>query len=193
MPIRAIASGPAETLCGSATAAAFTRRITGLSFKLRDLAQSPLVSTAVEFGAEPHFDHSLHALLSDQVGRQAEHVDIIVSAADLGGHFIVTRRGSNARHLVGSDRHSNSGAANQDASISFLLRNLVSDDRSDVGIVDAIGGVGAYVDRLMAQSSQEIDELPLELDSTMVIANRDTHLQFSGRFGSGNSAAHTAK
>lgn len=45
-----------------------------------DLIQAALVPTAFVFGAQPHINHTPEKFFTNQVGRQAEDVGIVVPA-----------------------------------------------------------------------------------------------------------------
>src|SRR5205807_1213186 len=92
------------------------------------------VATAVERGLQPDPHHLLHELLAQQVGRQAQDVGVVVTAAHLGGNGVVAGRGANAAHLVGGNAHADVRPANQDAALDRAVADGLADEKGEVRV-----------------------------------------------------------
>ena len=73
----------------------------------------------------------LHQSLADQVGRQAQHVGVVVSAAHLGVDQVAAVGGPHAVHLVRGDAHAVAGGADEDAAIGLTAGHRLGDRDGD--------------------------------------------------------------
>src|SRR5690606_30977534 len=117
------------------------------------------------------------AALAQQVGREAQHVNIVVPAAHFGRHFVVTGSGANTGKLVGSDRHANAGPANEYATFRFVLGDLAADGGCDVGVIDALTVVRPLVADFVPPLLQQLNQLCLDVEAAMIAADGDTHIR----------------
>src|SRR5437773_1763560 len=65
-------------------------------FDAGDLLDAARVAAALELGLQPDAYHALDLLLAEQIGGQAHHVGVDVTAAHLGGDGVVTGGGADA-------------------------------------------------------------------------------------------------
>jgi hypothetical protein len=112
------------------------RFLTALLFQGVDLVDSSLMSPAVKVGIQPNFNQTLNALLAHKVSREAKDIDVVVTTAHFGRHFIMTGCSSNSWYFVGSDRHTDAGPTNQNASIGLMSSNLMRDRCGNIRVID---------------------------------------------------------
>ena len=73
------------------------------------------VASAFEFGMEKDFHQLLGFRPRGEVGAQGEDVGVVALAEALGGEGVVAHAGPDALNLVGDHRHTETGAADEDA------------------------------------------------------------------------------
>src|SRR5262249_27070509 len=149
------------------------------AFHAGDFFDAAGVAAPFEFGLEPDLDHAVDQLFAQHVGRQAEHVQIVVPAAHFGRQVIVTRGRADAGKLVGRDAHADARSANQDAAVHRAVADLAADDRGDIRVVDAFVRVRPSVDHFLAQALEQLDQFAFDGIAAMVATDCDTHDEFS--------------
>ena len=89
-----------------------------------DFFDAPGVPPALEGRGQPQLDHAVDQAARPAVGRQAEHVGVVVAAAHFGGQIVVAGGRADAGKLVGGDAHAQAGAADQDAALGLAVADL---------------------------------------------------------------------
>ena len=85
--------------------------------------------------------------------------------------------GPHAGELVGGNAHADSGSADQNRAIDFTGRDFLAGDRSNVGIINALGAEAADILHLMPQSDHKLDELGFHSKTTMIAADGHSHVR----------------
>src|SRR5260370_434719 len=96
-------------------------------------------------------------------------------AAKCSCRFSADGGGADAGDFVGGDRHADSAAADEDAEIGVVTRNLFADGASEVGIVHGRGRSGAAIVDSMSLLRQMLHDLLLQFEAGMVGAESDLH------------------
>ena len=79
-------------------------------------------------------------------------------AAELGELVGLHDGGAHARHLVGRHGHADARAADEDAAVGRTLGDAAGHLIGVVGVVAALGGLGAEVLHLVAEAANEVDD-----------------------------------
>ncbi len=119
-------------------------------------------------------DDLLGEALADDAGADRQHVRIVVRAGHAGGVEAVAQRGTHTAHLVGSELFALAAPAEHDAEIRIAVAHGSPDTRTDLGIIDRLGGVRALVVDLVALAEQHRHQMLLQVVSGVVGADRDT-------------------
>lgn len=144
--------------------------------QLADLLNPSRVAAPFEFGLEPDLDHAVDQAFAQHVGRETQHIQIIVPPAHLGRQVVVARGSADAGELVRGDRHTDARAADQNPAFGFPLAHGASNVRGDIGVIDTAFFIGTFVDRFVAELLDEFEDLDFDLLSAMVAADDDFHL-----------------
>jgi len=128
---------------------------------------------------EPDLDHAADEFVSYEVGRQTEDVGVVVSAAHVGGQFVVAERRPYPRDLVGYDGRSDPCPAEQDASFRFTARHTEADGNGIVRVVARGVGVRAVVDHFVPHVGQKAFDAFLGVEPAMVASERNLHQTIS--------------
>ena len=147
----------------------------GVCLDLFDLLDPPRVAAAFELRLQPNLHHAVDQTVAEQIGRQAQHVGIVVQAAHLGGQIVVASSGADAGILVGRDAHADARAADENAAVDFAFRNGLGDLRREVGVVDALGRQRAEVDGIVAEIADKRQDLPLDFVTAMIAGDGYFH------------------
>src|SRR5262245_34196739 len=87
----------------------------------------------------------------------------------------MARSGADARHLVGGDAHTNSGAADENAAVHLMLTNGAGDTKREIGVIDAFARLRPDVQDLVAEVLEKADDSPFDFVAAMVAADCDFH------------------
>ena len=109
-----------------------------------------LVAAALKFGGEEDLNDALGHIFADHAGAHGEHIGVVVAADQRGDLGLPAQSGADPLVLVERHGHAFARAAEGDA-----LRQLARLDRfgqrvGEVGVVDALGRVGAEIEHLIA-------------------------------------------
>lgn len=143
--------------------------------ELCDFFDALLVAAAAERGIEPGIDNGKRRGSVHDPSAKGQHIGVIVFAAELCGFGGRDVCGAHAVDLVGSDGHSNTGAAHQDAEISLARGDFFANAARKVRVVDALVGASAAVIHFDALFSQVLLHAFFQLKTCMVRAYRDLH------------------
>ncbi len=114
-----------------------------------DLVDSSCVASTFEGRRKPDLEHAVDEPFAEEVGREAEDVEIVVPAAHFGRQIVVARSGPDSVDLVGGDAHTDARSAHEDSTIGVSGTDFVSDLLCDIGVIDRTFFVGAEVDDFM--------------------------------------------
>lgn len=127
-------------------------------FKRTNLFNAFGVSAVGAAGGEEDFDDRAHLLVTDQVGRHAQHVAVILLSADPCRHIIVRQRSAHAGNFVGDDRHADSRSVDQHADFAFAIRHRARSGHGEVGVVANLRAIAAEIDRFVAGGLEQRDD-----------------------------------
>ena len=143
--------------------------------ELQDLVEAAFVAAAFEFGFHPDADEPLGAAGAQEVAGEAEDVEVVVTAAELGRDFVDAGAGADAGELVGGDGHADAGAADQDAAVDFAAADFLGHQGREVGVVDAFVRRRAVVDHVVPFGFEQGDHLLLQVISSMITGDGNFH------------------
>ena len=121
-----------------------------------------------------------------QVAGEAEDVEVVVPAAELGGDFVDAGGRPHAGKLVGGDRHADAGAADENAAVDFAAADLAGHQGGEIRVVDAGVGGRTVVDDLVPLGFEQRNHLLLEVISAVIAGdgNLSSQLPFVVRSAS---------
>lgn len=146
-----------------------------------DLFDAPLVSAALELAFEPSIDDSPSEFLADQIGRQAQHVRIVVSTRHFCGEFIVAQCCSNPSHFVGGDRHADATAAQQDARLRHARDDRFACWIGRVRVITTRRALRSKVEHFVALGGEHDLDLLFSFVPPMIGADCDFQCKTSSR------------
>ena len=144
-------------------------------FELANFLDSALMAAAFEVGFDPLNDDALGAIGAEQIAGKAQHIQVIVAAAEFGGDLVGTGGRPDARKLVSDDRHADAGAADEDAAFDFAAADPAGHEGGEIGVVDAGVARRAFVDDLMALGLQQRDHSFFEMITAVIAGNGYFH------------------
>jgi hypothetical protein len=133
------------------------------------------MAAAIEGRIQPNLHKAIDETIAQHIAGKTEYIQIIVATAQFGRNVVVTRRGTDARNLVGGNAHSKTGTAYQDSTVDLARRDLSAHRRRDVRIVDRIRSVTANVEDFLAETSEQLNEFCSHLQTSMITSNRNPH------------------
>ena len=134
---------------------------------------------ALEFGYHPRRDDLANDPVSEHAAPQNENVGIVVQTRHASGGDIVHERCAHTRNLVGRDRHSDPGPAQQDSSSRLSRRNSLPDFHRIIGIVDRLGAVRPEVANFATETVECIDDYSLGGHRGVIACNGDYRFRFA--------------
>src|SRR5262245_18941284 len=108
----------------------------GQLFYSVNLADPLAVSSTLERRVEEFADDVAGARFRDESSAEGQHVEVVVLARQSRRLGIHDRRGADAAHFVGGDRHTDAAAADENTAIEIARRDAARDDLRIVRIVD---------------------------------------------------------
>ena len=135
-----------------------------------DFLDALLVAAAAERSVEPGIDDS--ECRGDVHGPSAkrEDVGIIVFAAELRSFWRGDVCRTHPTDLVGGDRHSNTGAAHQDAEIGLARRDFFANAAREVRVVHAFIGASSAIVHIDPPRSKVLLHSLFQFETSMVRA-----------------------
>ena len=103
---------------------------------------------------------------------QAEHIGVVVAAAEAGVQLGGAERGPDAGMAVGRQRHADARAANQNAGAVFSFHGFAEFMGED-GIIATVLGIGAVVDDLIAESGQMLGQGGFQVEAGVIRGQMD--------------------
>ncbi len=131
------------------------------------------MASTFERSAEERGDDLLGEADPDDPSTEAQHVRVVVLACHTRRVQVVAQRSADAMHLVGGQLLALSASAEHDAEIGVAVANRAADACADRGVVDRVGGIGALVVDLVAQTTEKADKVLFELESGVIGADGD--------------------
>ena len=133
-----------------------------------------------EIGGEKGGKDLLGQTDTDDPRAHAQHIGIVVGPRQTSGEQVVAQRGAHAVHLVGGELFALPAATEHDADLGLTVAHGASDRGAELGVVAALGAVGAEIDHLVL-TFEYPDQMLLQLVSGMIGADRDSRHQPSLR------------
>ena len=134
------------------------------------------MAAAAEIGGQEHVEDALVFLHVDEATRQRHDVGVVVLAAQLGELGVDGVHRADAVDLVSGDGHADSRAAHENAVRRHAACHLVGDLGGEVGVIDAVVGVGAQVVHLIALLFKIGSQKLLLLETRVIACNADNHV-----------------
>src|SRR5450755_201042 len=94
----------------------------------------------------------------------------------MSGVGVVTNGGANAADFIGGDAHTHAAAADQHATLGFVVSYGVADEFSEVWIVGRVFVESADVQNVMAECTHHIAHFAFEGKASVVGTDDDFHL-----------------
>ena len=136
------------------------------------------MATTGEFCFQPHPDDIQGNGNAEYPGTKAEDVGIIVLAAHASSYRLVTKSGPNLPMTIGSDGHTDTRAADENAAITrpfdHRLTYLIGKFRVINGL---IGKTADIIDRV-SSLFKETTKFAFKLNAAMITTKRNIHGQF---------------
>ena len=88
-----------------------------------------------------------------------------------GGHYVAEQSAADALHFVGGDGHADAGGAQDDALLTLAAGHSLGSNGGKVGIVAAVGGVGAAVLHIVALLGQVGHHFVFQRQGAVITAN----------------------
>ena len=156
------------------------------------LFTSSCMASTFEGGRQPDLEHAVDEPFAEEVSREAEDVQIIMTSAHFGSEIVVARCGSHAVHLVGCDAHADSGSAHQNSTIGFASTNFMGYNLRDIGIVDRAFFVRAEIEGFVTKLFHKLQDLVPNRSATMITSDGNTHNRYL-LFRAGWQPAHSPR
>ena len=134
----------------------------------RDFVNPPLVASAFEAGGEKLGHNAVGLLAGDEAARHDEHVGVVVPACQTGNLRYPADGGPDALMLVQGDADAFAAAADGDAGVAFARLDGQSQGVGEVGIVTALGGIGAEVLVSPAAGVEPLPDVLFQLEACVV-------------------------
>ena len=133
------------------------------------------MASTFEGGVQPQRHDFLRQARSHDAAADGEDVGVVMRPRHARGVEVVAQRGANPVDFIGSDLFALSAAADDDAArdrtVSDGERHVGADDR----VIDGAFAVCAAIVDVVTALLEKFDEMPLELVSRVVAADRDPH------------------
>ena len=127
-------------------------------------------------GVEPDADHLHHLVLAEQVGRQAQDVGVVMASAHLGGEDILAGGGADAATLLAVMLMPMPvPQIKRPPALHFTAADPFGDLEGEIGVIDAFRPIGADVEHLMSQRTNQGEQSGLDFHAAMVAADDDVH------------------
>ena len=110
---------------------------------------------------------------ADNTAAHAQGVGIVVAAGVLAAEAVRAAAGADALDLVGGHADADTGAAEQQCLLALAAHHCVTSGHSHIGVVHAVGAVGAKVDILQPQLVQMSLDGFLQFKTAMVGGKRN--------------------
>ena len=120
------------------------------------------VSASGKRGAQPELHDLGGAAFIEDARTEGKDVEIVVLARHLGLVLTADIGGADAGDFVGADGHADAGAADEDAALGASGGDVFGHFHGKVGIIHRVGGVGSFVDDLMAEREDVLADVVLE-------------------------------
>ena len=108
------------------------------AFEFGNLLQTSSMATFFKRSLQPDPNHLVRQLIAELIGRQTDHIRVIVQPTVLGRHTIVTWSRTDAGKFIRGDTHSDPGPTDQDPAIDVAIRHFSRYLSGVVRIVDAL-------------------------------------------------------
>jgi hypothetical protein len=123
--------------------------------------------------AEPGVEEVLRAIPREREthgsATEANYIHVVILHALAGRKVVLTKRRAHAIHLVGSHGSAHTAAANENAPFHVSSRHSASEWDREIGVVVVrVIYLVAKINNLVSFCRQQLGELPLHLESTVV-------------------------
>jgi hypothetical protein len=160
-----------SAISGSACSSA--RSDPGARRQLVDLRDAARVASAFERRREPRGDERPRALGVEAVGRQREHVGVVVLARHARRLDVLHPRRAHAREAVGGVADTEPAAADHDPARHVAARDRARSRGGEVGIVDGVVAEAPTSDDLVTLRLEPLAQRGLELRAAVVAGDDD--------------------
>ena len=133
-----------------------------------ELVDASLVAAAEEVAGEESGDAGLGHLDPDQPGAECNGIGIIVLAGEGGGERLGNLRAATGGVAVRGDRDPDARSADRDSTLGPSIRQRLRQKGAVARVIDALAGVGAEIDDLVAVGTEPVCKLILHLEAGMV-------------------------
>ena len=134
------------------------------------------MTAAFEGSVEPGADDGRGLAVGDEAGGEHQDVGVIVCGDELSDGNVPGEAGADALMFVQGYGHAVAGAAQGDAKVDFAAFDCGCKAVSEVGVIDALSGVGAVIDYFDAAALKHLHELELIVHAGVIVANSNFHL-----------------
>lgn len=124
--------------------------------------------SAFEFGIEKHMRRLEGFFPADEPPRHGQDVGVVVLARKGGNLAFPAEGATHVRMLVGRYRDADARAADEDSERKRAILHLLRHRMGKVGIIHAVGAVGAEVLETVALLAQGLFKVFLELEAGVV-------------------------
>src|SRR5436190_1648608 len=138
-----------------------------------ELRDARRVAAGGERSVEPGLEDLDRRVPRRDARAERQDVGVVVLAAEPRRVGVGAGGGADAGDLVGGHRHTEPGAAHEDAPAGLARRHGARDERREVGIVHGLGRLGAAIHDVVPAADQPRLEVLLEREPGMVGAERD--------------------
>ena len=142
------------------------------SLNLPELFDSANVPPIGKLRTEENLDDLPALIFAEQIDAQAQHIAMIVFASDPRGHLIVRQGGTNAKDLIGRDRHADAAAIQQDGRLGGAIDHRAGSGNGIVRIIHRSAAFTTKVHDLMPQLLEQRQKPTLSLISSMIACHR---------------------
>lgn len=146
----------------------FVFALSGAGGRKGDFGDATLVTAALEGGGEEDVDDVAGFLVGNEAGGEAEDVGIVVATGEVGELHVPAEGATDALVLVDGHGYAVATAAEDDAAVVGAGLDGGGEGMGRVGVVHAVGGMGAEVGDEVAPGAEVFNELLLVGKSGMV-------------------------
>jgi hypothetical protein len=106
---------------------------------------------------------------------QTADLSIVMASGAAGGKNVIALGGPYPPHFVGGNAHANAGTADENTPVKLTSDDSLSHLHGDIRVVHRTRFVRPYVDDLLAEAGQQLDDLQPHVYAAVVAPDGNSH------------------